>query len=128
MTRASSSATTLCRGANWTPNTESTTSKLSSPKGRSSASPCDPVHRDALLGRAAASRVEQLRRDVEADHVPARGGGRERDVPGACGDIQHVVVLAHGHPLEQVARRHLVDPLGHGRVVAGRPGGAVGPL
>ena len=88
----------------------------------------DPVDGHLALLGAAAGGVEQLGREVEADDLRAGGRGRDRDVAGAGGNVQHVKARAQVHVDQQVARRRLVDQFCHGRVVPGGPGCAVHAL
>ena len=68
-TRASSFATTSCLGANWTPQVESTRSKLASSKGRSSASPAT---------HSTSTRAEAARSRAASNSWPARASDRGR--------------------------------------------------
>jgi hypothetical protein len=80
-----------------------------------------PLHLDACVGRQPPGVLEQLGREVYADHAPARGGSADRRVAGATGDVEH--------PLTGVEADALDDPVadlpehvaGDGGVVARRP-------
>lgn len=88
----------------------------------------DPVDGDSLLLGPPAGGREQLRGEVDADDLSPGGGGPERDVAGAGGDVEHLLPRLEVGAGEKVAPRPLVDQLGDGGVVSGRPGGAVHAL
>src|SRR5215211_7908620 len=75
--------------------------------------------------RSRARHVEQLGREVEADDARPAPRRAQRDVAGAGGDVEHVVLARDADGREQVHGRHLLDQGGNLRVVAGRPGRAV---
>src|SRR5215207_11268450 len=127
-TRASSCATISWRGANWTPNADSTWSKRSSSNGRCSASPS--TQSTAIPCSLARSRAvsKQLGSEVEADDLRAGGSCAYRDVPGTGRDVEHLLARRDLQPGEQVTRRQLVDHLRNRGVVSRGPGSSVRAL
>jgi hypothetical protein len=82
----------------------------------------DPVDGHPVFRGPPARGPEQLRGEVEADDLRARGGGPDRDVPRSGRDVDHLQARRHLHAGEEVARRRLVDELGDGGVIARGPG------
>ena len=120
-TRASSRAVTSCRGANWIPKIESTASKLSSSNGSDSASPS--THSTSTPYSAGATAPARTARGSGRGPPRARRAAAARSaafpVPVATSSTSSPGRISHA--LEQVARRHVVDHLGHGRIVTRRP-------
>ena len=106
------------------PNVESTTSKLSSSNGELLGVALDRVDRDACFGREAPAGVEELRRQVEADHGCARLRRAERRVPGAAGDVEDVLAGRDSDGSDDPRPDLPQLPLGDRRIVACGPGGA----
>jgi len=88
----------------------------------------EPAHVDAGGGGAGPRRVEELRREVQADDVRAHSGGPEGEGAGARGDVEDPLARADVHPREQVARRDLVEVSGDGGAIASGPDGAMREL
>ena len=98
-TRTSSAAACSCRGANITPNVDSTRSKEPSAIGQFLRVALDPLAIHACLGRAPAGRVEQLRGEVETRDRCAALGTEDRDIAAAGRDVEHVVAPLDTRPM-----------------------------
>jgi hypothetical protein len=62
-----------------------------------------PVDVDAGDRRVLACPVEHRGGDVDADHVRAAPGRRDRDAAGATADVEHRVAALHPRPLDHVS-------------------------
>ena len=127
-TRTSSSAVAWCRGANIAPTQDSTTSNPSAGKG--SASTSASTHSSSTPAAAACLRPTSNSSGVRSEAIdartqPARGDG---GVAGAGADVEHPLA-GRDRARRRELRPERRDQLGgHGRVVAGRPHGAVAGL
>ena len=88
----------------------------------------DPVELEAGSPRAAPSRLEQLGRQVERGHDGARGGGRQRGVARARGDVEHRLPRLDAGRFDDAVAERQQPGLHHRGVVAGRPDRAVAGL